>query len=90
MGDKIKKSFEARIKEGFIKEDFITAITNCMNDPYHKENPKYLTPEFICRNEKLEKFRNIKPVIKTEDVPIKKQLTYGELMELEMKGEKRL
>lgn len=58
--DKARKQFNARKKEGFVLDDFIKAITNCKNDPFHKENPKYLTPEFITRSDKLQMYLNTK------------------------------
>ena len=58
--DKDMRQFNARIKEGFTLQDFEVAITNCKNDEYHRNNPKYLTPEFITRADKLQKFYNIK------------------------------
>jgi uncharacterized phage protein (TIGR02220 family) len=58
-GDKkARGQFKQRIKEGFSMDDFEQAIRNCMSDPYHKENPNYLTPEFITRSDKLEKYLN--------------------------------
>jgi hypothetical protein len=36
--------------------DIVNAITNCFNDDYHKENPKYLTLEFISRPDKMQKY----------------------------------
>lgn len=54
--DKDKRQFNARIKEGYTIDHFKTAITNCKNDPYHVENQRYLTPEFITRQDKLEKY----------------------------------
>jgi len=58
--EKSKKQFNARLKEGFSLDDFRLAITNCFNDEYHRNNPKYLTPEFITRSEKLQQYMNIK------------------------------
>lgn len=55
---KVKSAFNARIKEGFKVEQMLLAATNCLNDPYHKENPHYLTPEFILRSDKLDKYLN--------------------------------
>lgn len=56
---KSEKAFEARRKEGRNREDFTKAITNCLADSYHKENSfKHLTPEFITRPDKLEKYLN--------------------------------
>jgi len=48
-----KKSFKARLKEGYTKEDIMKAVINCSKDKFHIENPKYLTPEFISRADKL-------------------------------------
>lgn len=58
INDKTKKQFNARLKEGYTKKDINDAIKNCYNDPYHQENPKYLTLEFISRADKLDKYSN--------------------------------
>lgn len=64
-------NFKARVKEGFTMEQFKFAIENIKKDSYHKEtNYKHITPEFLCRIDKLEKFINFKPA----ELP-KKQLT---------------
>lgn len=58
-----KGHFAARQREGYKKEDFRRAIENCLADPFHKEkNFKYLTPEFILRPDKFDKFINATPV----------------------------
>jgi uncharacterized phage protein (TIGR02220 family) len=53
LDDKAKKQLLALVKKGYTREDVIKAITNCANDKYHIENPKYLTPEFITREDKF-------------------------------------
>lgn len=53
---KAKGQILARLKEGYSKDDLLNAIINCFNDAYHKENPKYLTLEFISRSDKFEKY----------------------------------
>ena len=53
---KTKKQVTARLKEGYSKQDIVNAITNCFNDDYHKENPHYLTLEFITRSDKMQKY----------------------------------
>lgn len=54
---KARTQFKIRLKEGWKIEEIETAIRNCMNDTFHKENNyKYLTPEFITRSDKLEKY----------------------------------
>lgn len=57
--EKFKKQLRSRIKDGFSIDDIIQAAINCSNDPFHKENGlKYLTPEFITRADKLQKYFN--------------------------------
>lgn len=56
VNEKTKRQINARLKEGYSKQDLWNAIVNCFNDPYHKENPKFLTLEFISRSEKFEKY----------------------------------
>lgn len=58
MTSKVKSSLAARLKDGYTLEQIITAVQNCNSDQYHKENPQYLTPEFILRVDKLEKYLN--------------------------------
>jgi uncharacterized phage protein (TIGR02220 family) len=60
IGSKAKRQFKKRLEEGFKKEDIISAIKNCFNDPYHKKNPHYLTLEFISREDKLAKYSDYK------------------------------
>lgn len=57
---KVKKSFNARLKEGYTKHDFKKCIDNLKNDSWHKENDyKYCTLEFISRSDKLDKWTNV-------------------------------
>ena len=57
FGDKEKAQLRARLKDGFTYEDIELAIKNCYNDLHHKETGhKYLTLEFILRQDKLNKF----------------------------------
>jgi len=58
IDDKTKRQLNARIKEGFTIKEIYQAIENCKNDKFHIENPKYLTPEFITRTDKLQKYLN--------------------------------
>jgi len=53
---KTKKQVTARLKEGYTKQDLVNAITNCFNDDFHKDNPHFLTLEFISRSEKMQKY----------------------------------
>ena len=54
--DKAKRQIKARLKDGYSKQDIWNAIVNCFNDPYHQENPRFLTLEFISRPDKMEKY----------------------------------
>lgn len=56
ISNKVKGQINARLKEGYTKNDLWNAIVNCFNDPYHKENPRFLTLEFISRPDKIEKY----------------------------------
>lgn len=52
-------SFTSRIKDGYSMKDMIKAFKNAMTDQYHIDsNFNHLTPEFITRADKLEKFAN--------------------------------
>ena len=65
-GDKkSKRQFTSRLKEGYTLKDFKTAIANCFDDDFHKKNTKYLTPEFITREDKLQKYLNVVQVKQT-------------------------
>ena len=65
VSDKIQRSYKARLKDGYKKEDIINAIRNCKENTYHKENNyQYCTPEFFSRAETLDKYAD--RTIKTE------------------------
>lgn len=69
-GDRKSRSqFNARLKEDNSIEDLLKAAENCKNDPYHLKNPKYLTPEFITRSDKLASYLNTKPEVSSENSP---------------------
>lgn len=74
MNDKAKKQFRARLRDGYSKQDIMKAIKNCFDDDFHKANPKYLTPEFISRPDKFEKYVNVDDTDGTpEDLALKKR-----------------
>jgi uncharacterized phage protein (TIGR02220 family) len=59
---KVKEQLNARLKDGFTKAEIMKAVVNCAKDEYHREtNLKYLTPEFITRADKLDKYLNTNP-----------------------------
>jgi uncharacterized phage protein (TIGR02220 family) len=59
---KSRRQFAARLGEGYRLEDFQKAAVAAAADPYHVETGhKHITPEFITRADKLEKFMNAAP-----------------------------
>jgi len=77
--DKVRKSFNARLNDGYSLEDIKTATLKCFNTPYHQENTKYLTPEFILRPEKMEMYLNAKePQEQQKPIPDGSKFTVGE------------
>ena len=60
INERTKKKYNARLKEGYTKDDILNAIINAVNSDYHKENGfKYLTPEFFSRADKLNMYSSI-------------------------------
>ena len=58
---KAKKQFKARLKNGYTKEDIKQCILNLKSNTYHKENGyQYCTPEFISRQDTLDKYSSLK------------------------------
>jgi len=53
---KVKSNLAARLKQGYTIEEIKSAALNCSKTTYHIENPHHLTPEFITRQDKLEKY----------------------------------
>ena len=60
INEATKKKYNARLKEGYTKDDILKAIKNAVNSDYHKENDfKYLTPEFFSRADKLNMYSSV-------------------------------
>jgi len=60
VNKKVKNSYNARIKEGYSKDQITDAINNCKTNDYHREqNYQYCTPEFFSRAETLDKYSNV-------------------------------
>jgi len=63
---KLQEKFNARLKEGYTVEDIKLAFDNAKDDEFHKSSDyKYLTPEFILRQDKLDKWANVKQPTQT-------------------------
>src|SRR3972149_3573401 len=57
INESTKKKYNARINDGYSKEDIFNAITNISNDDFHKEsNFKWCTPEYFSRSATLDKY----------------------------------
>jgi uncharacterized phage protein (TIGR02220 family) len=69
IGDKVQRSYKARLKDGYKKEDIINAIKNCKENLYHKENNyQYCTPEFFSRAETLDKYADRTIVTESDSI----------------------
>lgn len=68
INKKVRSSYEARLKDGYSKDQIMDAINNCKINDYHKENNyQYCTPEFFSRAEILDKYSNVTKTNKKPD-----------------------
>jgi hypothetical protein len=59
---KAERQYFARRKEGYTDENMLDALKTAMKDKFHIDNAfKYLTPEFITRSDKIERYLNQQP-----------------------------
>lgn len=57
INDSVRSKIKARLKEGYTKHDFQSAIVNIAKEKHHIETGfKHVTPEFISRPDKLEMY----------------------------------
>lgn len=69
VSDKLQRSYKARLKDGYKKEDIFNAIKNCKENSYHKENNyQYCTPEFFSRAETLDKYADRTIVTESDSI----------------------
>ena len=54
----------------YTQEEIKIAIKNCVKDKYHKNNPRYLTPEFITRPDKFNIYLNATLDNSNEDITL--------------------
>lgn len=67
--DTVRNKLKVRLKD-YTGKQIIEALKNAMSDAYHKENNfKHLTPEFMLRADKIDKFLNSPPVKPVESEP---------------------
>ena len=59
VNDAVKRKFAARLKEGYTKDDILSAIKNSVKDQFHRDNNfKFLTPEYFSRSATIDKHRS--------------------------------
>lgn len=59
--DAVKRKYNARLKEGFTKQEIVKAMKNAKADDFHKSTSppfKHLTLEFFSRPDKLDRYIN--------------------------------
>ena len=57
INEAARKKFNARLKDGYSKDDILNAITNSAKDQFHQEsNFKWCTPEYFSRSTTLDKY----------------------------------
>lgn len=79
---KAQRQYLYLTKCGYTQEDFKIVILNAYADKYHKETAyKYLTPEFLTRTDKFEKFLAVgqPPQIKNEMTDEEKTVQFDQL-----------
>lgn len=60
ISNQVKVKYNARLKNGYTKNDFQTAIINCSKLQFHKDNNfQYCTPEYFSRAEILDKYSDV-------------------------------
>lgn len=57
INQKVRTKYNARLKEGYTKQDIGSAITNAAKSEHHKESGcQHLTPEFFSRADKIDMY----------------------------------
>lgn len=60
VNESVKKSYRARLKSGYTREQIVLAMNNASRDEYHKEtNYKHCTLEFFSRANMIDKWANV-------------------------------
>ena len=67
INQSVRKSFNARLNDGYTKKDVMLCIENLSKNKYHLENGfQYCTPEFISRATTMEKYSSKGNIINKE------------------------
>ena len=60
VNDKVKRAYNARMKDGYLKEDIQKAMQVCKLNDFHKSNDfQYCTLEFFSRSDTLDKYATV-------------------------------
>ena len=60
ISNQVKAKYNVRLKDGYSKSDFKTAMLNCSKLQFHKDNNfQYCTPEYFSRAEILDKYSDV-------------------------------
>lgn len=60
VNDKVKRAYNARMKQGYLKEDIQKAMQVCKLNDFHKSNNfQYCTLEFFSRSDTLDKYATV-------------------------------
>jgi len=73
ISESAKRSFNARLKEGYTKEHIMNAILSVSRDQFHIDNKfKFASPDYFSRSKTLDQHGNAisKPKLGTADNPI--------------------
>lgn len=61
VSEKVKAKFNARLREGYTREDIANTIINGSKSTYHKENNyEYFTLEYCSRSDTIDKYADMK------------------------------
>lgn len=75
LTEKFRRSYRARIKDGFVFDQFTRAFENAMASAFHREkNFNYLTPEFFTQANMLNKWMNATVQAHRENNIIKEEM----------------
>lgn len=68
INETVKRSYRARIREGYTKMDIINSIQNAVKNEYHRNtNFQHLTLEFFSRSKILDKYSQSVKVVDTQN-----------------------
>lgn len=71
ISNQVKAKYNARLKDGYKRPDFQTAIVNCSKIQFHKDNNfQYCTPEYFSRAEILDKYSAVTDSSQSQDLRI--------------------